>query len=224
MAYAYVGGNETVNWTGASVGSISTTYTPTAGNTLIILVTNGNTSTVTPSGGGNTYVSSGVGPLGATANSLLQAYYVSSCNGGSTTFVATFGTSTPYVGIRVEEFSGLGAFIGAVGQNQTSPGTGAGAVTSGNLNVTPVPAMFYGWGTNYSGSATLSATAMWTENRNVFAAANGAGWSLSADVLDSSAGNLAATFTTSSAGLQYGTFALAFALGASSSAVVAWLT
>jgi len=210
MAYAYVGGNENMNLSGVSQASISTTYTPTAGNTLIILVTYDVTSTPTISGGGNTY-NAGAGPYGdATGTGQInQVFYAQSVAGGSTSFLASFSPSSPYVGIRVEEYSGLGTYIGAVGQFQTSPGTGAGAVTSGNLNVSSAPAMFYGWGSNTDGNSTLSATAGWAANRDVFTA-NGTNWSITADELVSVTGNQAATFTSTNAFQHYATFAIAF--------------
>jgi hypothetical protein len=203
MSYAMVGSPSDNSHTVGTVSSISVTRTVTPGTVLIIAVSHSVTSTVTMSdsgaGAGNTYVQA-VTPKGISGNNVNELWYVQSSVGGSTTITANFSPVSAYVGIHVEEFSGLGSYIGAVGNYQASPGTGTAAVTSTAFSVTPAPAMFWGWGQDINGNAYVSATAMWTNTRNTVFNTGGltnvnVAWAC--DTLISSPASTAATFTLS---------------------------
>ena len=164
MAYAFV--NSAVNVT----NSASITYSPTAGNTVIIYL-------MTSSGGGSPYVTavtdgqggtwSGVlAALGAGAtqyvNSVffVQAVYCPNIPAGVTSISLTFNGGNPgTLNFKLAEYSGLAtssSLVAKAGVAQTNPGAGANAITTGNVTVPSGPVAFINFVGN-SNSGTYSA-------------------------------------------------------------------
>ena len=167
----------------------------TAGNHLTCHINaNHGISTVTDSLGQS--FSSAVNVTdGATYS--LATFYKENTAGGANTVTATFAGTITYASIQCSERSGVatsGSLDKFASNSQTTPGTGANAVTSGNVTTTTDGQLIVGWSTALTvGAGTTSAGTGFTPRTNVF------GDTLIEDQVQASAGSIAATFTTTSA-------------------------
>lgn len=216
MAYAFVGSG--VN----SANGNTVTYSPTAGNALVILIG-------TSPGGGSPTVSvsdnKGSSYQVAKAQTANPSFwsgveYLLNCQSGITTITCTFNGGTPgQCNILVLEYSGLSSFIGCTSANaQSAAGTGANAVVSSALNVTSQPAAFIGLcydsNQNHPASAGTGFTAR-------YGLATGDGL-FAEDERITSTGNQTATLTLNTGTDATQTYAIAFAEPATVNQLISW--
>ena len=147
MAYSYVGKGVSV-YSASSSTTVAITYTPTAGNDLIVAATmgqNGTLSITDSLGTHETYDSIGA-QFYSSNGQQCGAWYVLGCQGGSRTITVSQASAAPYRAIQVYEYSGLSTYITSNGgTQQASPGTGTGAVTPGTLSTgSSVPCAMFG--------------------------------------------------------------------------------
>jgi hypothetical protein len=150
MAYAFVGQAGAVQ-SGTNT-TVTVSYTPTAGNHLIVLLESqgGAPTTLVPSDTVNSYVQCGStftdGGGGAFSYALWEANNVA---GTALTVTGTVTGSNRYMrGIYVREDSGLAnpAYIsGTFTPLQVlAPGTGGSSISTGNITVNTVPSALVG--------------------------------------------------------------------------------
>jgi hypothetical protein len=147
MPYAFVG-------SGANSANGNTiTYSPTAGNTIVVTVATSSgggspTFTVADNGSGSTWT---VRKAAAQDGSGILFYGLATgvVGTGVTVITFTFNGGAPgttqmnlveYSGLSATGWQGISAF-----NKQTAPGTAANALTSNNFNVTTQPALLLGW-------------------------------------------------------------------------------
>ena len=121
--------------------------------------------------------------------SLTVAYALNLTN-APTTITVTFSASETFRGISCDEFSHVltaGAVDGNTMQWLTAPGSGADAITSGNITTTASGDLIVGGVVISSGTATITSGANFTIRENDATA--------SESLVQSSAGAIAATFT-----------------------------
>jgi hypothetical protein len=158
MAYAFV--NQTSAATASNVGSLALpSYTPVAGNTLLLPFYWGNAAAVTISlsdgGVGNTYL-----PLFTqvvTGASQFWGFYATNVAGLATVITATASSTTAHCGFYLAEYSGIFQLLGSNAVETNGPGTGANACTSGNFLAGGTPVMVWGFNFNVTGDAASSA-------------------------------------------------------------------
>ena len=210
MAYTFVnsGGAENTN---------VTTYSPTAGN-LIVLMSS------TSSGAGNPNITSwqtnGAAnlaiPIASISNSGLwyTVGYLENCPAGVTSITATYNGGTPGTVTQVlVEYSGIatsGSLIATTpaANLQTAPGTGANAIVSGTQNVIlpGAGALILGLHTNSEGHSMTAGTGY---TSRIVVNANFAG--IIQDLRATSNGNQTATTQVGLGGtLQFTSAILAF--------------
>ena len=173
--YAFVGQASAIS--AVSAGSIAVTYSPTAGNHLMIVVRASLSDTVTMSdnlGGG---ASSNVYNAFANAGNVTDAYflygfYAPNCKGGSTTFTATYSLTTAASAIYVGEYSGVALVANPlVGSGQgyvLAPGGSSNVIGSSAASPSQVPCLLWGFcggtgaitnppvaGTSFGGQASV---------------------------------------------------------------------
>ncbi len=147
---------------------------------------------------GNTYTVSTVNS--DIGNGQYQkTFYANSPIGGANTVTVTFGTSVAYRRLYISEYSGLATASpsdGGTGQFQTSPGTGANAITSGAIVTTVDGDLIWGITQNTAeadpGTGTLVAGTGYTQDGQV-----GTVIMRAEHKTQTTAGSVAATFTTS---------------------------
>jgi hypothetical protein len=194
-----------------SGNSLVVAVNPTAARLLVVHVAfeSGSTDNVTltdPSGG--TYVRA-INTANAGQVHQATVFYVLSCAGGSRNITINFPTNRPNRSVRVEEHSGIAAFIAATTVNyQASPTTTPGATTSGNVNVTSQPAWLIGCSKNW-GAGTPPPTAVNGNNNGAGFDYLGADYARFSDRRVTATGNAALTFTAPS-NVMHITYALAF--------------
>jgi hypothetical protein len=208
MAYAHVQTSSTRNGLSTPLASTG------AGNLLILSVYN--------SGGGGRLatVTAGFVQIGtefvSAATYATNVYYYQNNPGGLTSVAVTWSGGTPgESGVYVSEYSGIAtssSLITFARDDQTTPGTGTDAVTSGVANVTSQPALIWGISGDYPNLATLNIGTGFT-NRDVD---NGVRIE---DKRVTSTGNQAATFTAATAPDETTTWMVAFAEASSSTIV-----
>jgi hypothetical protein len=213
MAYAYVGSAIT------STETTAITYTSTAGNLLVIVMNagagSGNCFATSITGGG-TWLSA-VGTIGTTGNTVVDGngfydgvYYCLN-NPGVTSITVNTNVAPGQRGIAIIEYSGIASYIGSSNASESSPGVGANAYNSGNVNITAVPALLLGWcvGSNNTNNFTAGTSPTAFTSRLAASFAN-ADPTILEDARITSSGNVAATFSNLTAQLGE-SFALAFA-------------
>lgn len=127
----------------------------------------------------------------------LATFYYANTTGGADTVTVTFAGAITYASLQCSEYSGVATSSPLdkfASNSQTTPGTGANAVTSGSVTTTTDGQLIVGWSTALTvGAGTTSAGTGFTGRTNVF------GDTLCEDQVQTSAGGIAATFTTTSA-------------------------
>lgn len=205
-ACAYVG--EANNSSGGSASSIAVTYSPAAGDALVVFTQL------------NANISSGDSVTDTGRNSWTNAFHFYNANvgtitawveanaaGGSTTFTYSWSGSYAFGAILVVEYSGAGtssAFVSGeyANQYQTAPGTGSNAITSGNTpTLSGVPCMVIGLNTDKT-TATNYPTAGtgFTSRGNVINFGGGTSYYTFEDMPISGTSAIAATWTALAGG------------------------
>lgn len=194
-------------WRADGAGSsttISVTINPAAGSSLIVWVAYETTVN------NNVTINDGVSTFLRVLNSTdagqgfgFASFITLSTFAGSRTLTVTFPAGRTNRSIRVEEHTGLDTYIGAIGPNaQASPGTGANALTSGNINITDQPARLIAVSANW-GAGSPPPTAGTGSNNNGTAFDYGGDYARFTDRRITATGTTAATFTAGVNALHY---------------------
>lgn len=135
------------------------------------------------------------------ATYTLANYYFLNTAGGADTVTVTFAGTVTYASLQCAEYSGVAtsaALDQATSNSQTDPGTATDAITSGNVTTTTNGQLILGWTSALAvGAGTVSAGTSYTGRQNVF------GDTLFEDRVQTTAGSIAATFTTNHATSDY---------------------
>jgi hypothetical protein len=198
MTYAFVQQNANDNAAGAT--TITVTLTPTAGNLLVFAVSGDSADSTSIAlsdnlGTHNTFTQIATDLVTATAQRCAW-WFSANCQGGATTFTATYSASTRFRTLYVAEYSGIvttSPLINGTRAENVNPGASADAVSSGNANATSQPALVWGVSIDTDGNTTPNAGTGFTSRTGV--------WSSSTclarpeDKRITVTGNVAATFT-----------------------------
>src|SRR4029077_958935 len=125
--------------------------------------------------------------------------------GSADSVTATFGANVTFPCIEAREYSGLdknapfetGVFAG---QEQTNPGTGNDAVSSGNMTPTTQPCLLIGTSLEQSNALSLAAGTGFTSRGGIWNLATANNFALAEDQRLTSLAAVAATFTSASHG------------------------
>ena len=123
----------------------------------------------------------------------IEGWYAMNVSAGANTVTATYSAAASYAALMIHEYSGAattGALDVVASQNQTNPGTAADAVSSSSAITTVDGALIFGCTGEGNGTGSLSAGTNFTLRVTVF------GDSPSEDRIQTTAGSVAATFTT----------------------------
>lgn len=191
--------------------SVSATFdsSVTAGNLIVAVVSINNTSETinsTTDTQSNSYTPLD-NPTDDSGNGQrAAAFYAENVTGGSVTVTANFSASVVGI-IAIHEISGADITSpedGHAAQAQTNPGTGTDAVTSGDITPSADGAYIFG-ATFVSGGSTTPTigTNFALREQNAFRVTT-------EDLIQGSAGAIAATFTTTGAIDDFITFIVAF--------------
>lgn len=138
----------------------------------------------------------------------LANYYFPNTTAGADTVTVTFVGAVTYASLQCAEYSGLASsspLDQTTSNSQTDPGTASNAITSGNVTTTTDGQLILGWTSALVvGAGTVSAGTGYTGRSNVF------GDTLFEDQVQTSAGTIAATFTTNHATSDYITLITTF--------------
>lgn len=138
----------------------------------------------------------------------LATFYRENTAGGANTVTVTFLGAITYASLQCTERSGIatsGSLDKFASNSQTTPGTAANAITSGSVTTTTNGQTIVGWSTALTvGAGTTSAGTGFTPRTNVF------GDTLIEDQIQTTAGAIAATFTTNSASSSFITLITTF--------------
>lgn len=195
--------------------SVSTAYPSnvTAGNLLVgCIFSDVGVTGVSGSIGGQTWSLVSANTDGATFT--FGMYYFPNTAGGANTITATLSGTTAYTHLILGEWNGVdpAPLDQKTNQFQAAPGTGTDAVTSGNVTTTTDGQLIVGCGNSMTYAADqLSAGTGFTIRQSHF------GDNPMEDRIQTSAGSIAATFTSTSATNNYvpivGTFKAAAVAG-----------
>lgn len=138
----------------------------------------------------------------------LAIFYYANTTAGADTVTVTFAGAITYASLQCSEYSGVATsspLDQTASNNQTDPGTATNAITSGNVTTTTDGQLIVGWTSALVvGVGTVSAGTGYTGRTNVF------GDTLHEDQVQTSAGSIAATFTTNHATSDYITLIATF--------------
>lgn len=201
----------------ASGTTVATAYSSnvTAGGLLVACIfSDVGVTSVAGSIGGQTFSTVSANTDGATYT--FGMYYFPNTTAGADTITATLSGATGYTHLIIGEWSGVDTASPLdkfANQFQTAPGTGANAVTSGNVTTTTDGQLIIGCGNSMTYAANqLTAGTGFTIRQTHFSD------NPMEDRIQTSAGSIAATFTSNSATNNYnpiiGTFKAAAAAGA----------
>jgi hypothetical protein len=113
-------------------------------------------------------------------------------NASSTAPVVSISTGTSgYIGSLTAQFDSYSSWIGAVSNRQVSPGTGTGAITTTDVNLTSQPARQIGIFFNLTAASSPTAVAGFTDHGSLFG-----GYIRFASRTVTSTGNSSATATS----------------------------
>ncbi len=201
MAAAHVQ-SKSLNAGSGSSGTIAVTFTSnvTAGNLICGMASwgsgTGSVSSVTDSLG-NTYTVVDT-VHNATDGVSAATFYAKNITGGACTVTVTFDTTYDFRTVAVHEASGLDTTAPLdvhTGQAQTTPGTGANAVTSGAVTTTAAGDYIFGATTNTGGSDDTPVTAGTGYTIRENTAFSNFVQTATESQVQGSAGSIAATFT-----------------------------
>lgn len=138
----------------------------------------------------------------------IAIFYYANTTGGADTVTVTFAGAITYASLQCSEYSGVATSSPLdkfASNSQTDPGTASNAITSGNVTTTTNGQLIVGWTTALVvGAGTVSAGTGYTGRTNVF------NDTLHEDQVQTSAGSIAATFTTNHATSDYITLIATF--------------
>lgn len=136
---------------------------------------------------------------GATYSRAI--FYYANTTAGADTVTVTFAGSITYASLQCSEYSGVATsspLDQTTSNSQTDPGTATDAITSGNVTTTTNGQLIVGWTSAIVVAVgTVSAGTNYTGRQNVF------GDTLFEDRVQTTAGSIAATFTTNHATSDY---------------------
>ena len=139
----------------------------------------------------------------AGSGQTLASFYCANITNAPTIITATFSSAIGYRGILFHEVNGVNTLDVETGQYQATPGTGTDAITSGAITTTSNGEYIIGGVVDSSGSQALPYYTAGTGYGKVEeAGASGATNCCTEDLIQSSAGSIAATFTQSLAHKQ----------------------
>lgn len=198
MAYAFV--QQNANDNAATATTITVTLTPTAGNLLVFCVSGDSLDTTSIAlsdnlGSHNTFTQIST-DLVTAADQRCAWWFAANCQGGATTFTATYSASTRFRTIYVAEYSGIATtspFLNGARAENVNPGTGTDAVSSGNANATSQPALVWGFSLDINATTTPTAGTGFTSRTGVWSTNTCLG--RPEDKRVTATGNVAATFT-----------------------------
>lgn len=190
------------------VGFVTCTATSASLPTITVTDDKGNTyaqkSTVYDSVGGQRSVSFILGNITNTPRTLT----------------ATFGSATTFVAIFADEYSGVAAQSDPTdaftAQLVSSPGTSADGISSGNITTTQASEIV--WGATLNSGTTTGASAGTGETLRITNSQLGV-FGYTEDKIKSVAGAVASTFTNTTTGGTWHTFAIALKATASAASV-----
>ena len=225
MAYAFV--QQNANDNAATATTITVTLTPTAGNLLVFCVSGDalDTTSIALSdnlGAHNTFTQIST-DLVSVADQRCAWWFAANCQGGATTFTATFSATTRFRTIYVAEYSGIATsspFLNGARAEQNGPGTGTDAVSSGNANATSQPALAWGFSINVNGNSAPNAGTGYTARATVWSSATCTG--RPEDKRVTATGNVAATWTATTGTDPHSNAIGLFAEAASTPTVSSW--
>jgi len=189
---------------------VAPSITVTAGSSLHIAVTHGDSATVsmaatplTVSGGSITFSAALDSINDAGNNQVLAHYKADGVAAGTYTITANFTAVCFYRGIKIKEIGGTSGYDATAsahaGQLQTAPTTGANATTSGNTPaLTSQPALISGFCAATANSATTAVgTGFTSDQTSAWQFGTGINMSASESKRLTATSAVAATFTAS---------------------------
>jgi hypothetical protein len=149
-------------------------------------------------------------------NNHVTSWNIDNTAGGANTVTVTFSASLGYL-MYVVEVGGTTGLIGHTGQLQTSPGTGADAISSGTASASSAPALIVGFSQDQTFTTVIAAGTGFTSAGSSFGA-------MIESMRVTVSGSYAATYTASDGSAS--SFATFVAIYAESSAgiAVAWFS
>ena len=218
MAAAYVQSNSGTVFSGTTI-AVAYSSNVTAGGLLVChIYANHGISSVADSRS-QTYSASTNVTDGATYS--LATFYFPNTTGGACTITCTFAGAVTYASMQVAEYSGVATSLPldqTTSNNQTTPGTATDAITSGSVTTTTDGQLIVGWTTALTGGVgTVTAGTNYTARTNIF------GDTVDEDRVQTSAGSIAATFTTTSATSNYITIISTFKAATASQSLLTLL-
>lgn len=201
----------------SDTGSLTLTngLSVTAGNFVAIWLTFSTIAerTVTVSGGGiGTWTRDAAASRyqAGPDNWQTEVFYVVATATTTTNPTLTFSTggNAGYAGAFLMQFDSYSSYIGGVTNRQTNPGTGTGAITTGNVNITSQPARQIGVFFNFNATTPPTVVSGFTDHGSLFG-----GYVRLASRTVTATGNSAATATAGSGqgGATYYSSQIAFA-------------
>lgn len=218
MAAAHVQSNSGTVFSGTTI-AVAYSSNVTAGGLLVChIYANHGISSVADSRS-QTYSASTNVTDGATYS--LATFYFPNTTGGACTITCTFAGAVTYASMQVAEYSGVATSLPldqTTSNNQTTPGTATDAITSGSVTTTTDGQLIVGWTTALTvGVGTVTAGTNYTARTNIF------GDTVDEDRVQTSAGSIAATFTTTSATSNYITIISTFKAATASQSLLTLL-
>jgi hypothetical protein len=154
------------------------------------------------------------------SNSFAGSFCLANITNGPSTITVTYSSDvTGYATVILAEYSGV-ASVSAVdvhtSAQQAGVGTGTNAVTSGNATTTANGDLIFGVAASLNGGAGSYFTSSGTGFTQRTQTIQSSSFALTTeDLVQPTAGAIAATFTASTSGLSWGTFLVALKAGAS---------
>lgn len=211
-APAFVQSNSNSASSGTTV-AVAYSSNLTAGNLITVCINANKGVTSLTDSLGHTYTAATLLTDGSTY--AMGLYYVPNITGGANTVTLTLNGAVTYAHAEIHEYSGVATtspLDQTTGQFQAAPGTGANAVTSGNVTTTTDGQLIFGCTNSLTyGASTVSAGTSFTKRQEVFSD------SPSEDRVQPSAGLVAATYTTTAAATNYFTLVGTFKAQAAAS-------
>lgn len=154
----------------SSDATTSTTFTATfavtAGEHFLLFAGYNDPSTRTMTltdnspGGSNTYTAVGTEVVVTNSQDKWNVFRCQALASATITVTVTYNVAVPYRGLQLVRLTGVSGFQGTTKNGAINgPGTGVGAIGSGNVNVTTQPALLIGFGLGSGNGAPDAHTA-----------------------------------------------------------------
>lgn len=182
-----------------------------SGNVLVVHTQYYSTAdrTISCSGGGLTWIEdTNAAFYDATDDWGGRVWYAVASSTTNVTATVDYGLGVTYSAVAILQYDSYSSWIGCIDNRQVNPGTGAGAITSGNVDITSQPARQIGIFTNYVAASIPTPVSMTTRISDFSSA-----FSVIADRQLTATGNTAATATAAGGqgGSTYYSIQIAFA-------------